>query len=152
MLCRFSGLGYLCHVPWIWQGVLQGTYDQAPCGHILVLKYAFSSICRHESCEVAYKWTGICRQGWYEGLSEAFLGVKSPKVLMLAGTDRLDRTLTIGQMQGRFQMVLLPQVQPLALSILLCMQHPGCGTDSHPLICLCMPYKDCGGAIAHPVI
>jgi hypothetical protein len=37
-------------------------------------------------------------------------------VLMLAGTDRLDRTLTIGQMQGRFQMVLLPQVQPLALS------------------------------------
>lgn len=55
-----------------------------------------------------------CRQGWYEGLSDAFLGVKAPKVLMLAGTDRLDRTLTIGQMQGRFQMVLLPQVQPLA--------------------------------------
>ncbi|BDA49543.1 Protein phosphatase methylesterase 1 [Coccomyxa sp. Obi] len=48
-------------------------------------------------------------QGWYEGLSDAFLGVKVPKVLMLAGTDRLDRTLTIGQMQGRFQLVLLPQ-------------------------------------------
>lgn len=29
---------------------------------------------------------------------------------MLAGTDRLDRELTIGQMQGRFQMVVLPQV------------------------------------------
>jgi len=29
---------------------------------------------------------------------------------MLAGTDRLDRALTIGQMQGRFQMVVLPQV------------------------------------------
>lgn len=52
-----------------------------------------------------------CRQGWYEGLSDAFLGVKVPKVLMLAGTDRLDRTLTIGQMQGRFQLVLLPQAR-----------------------------------------
>ena len=51
-----------------------------------------------------------CRRGWYEGLSEAFLGFKGPKVLMLAGTDRLDRALTIGQMQGRFQMVVLPQV------------------------------------------
>ena len=29
---------------------------------------------------------------------------------MLAGTDRLDRPLTIGQMQGRFQMIVLPQV------------------------------------------
>ena len=51
------------------------------------------------------------RRGWYQGLSEAFLGFKGPKVLMLAGTDRLDRPLTIGQMQGRFQMVVLPQVQ-----------------------------------------
>lgn len=31
------------------------------------------------------------------------------QVLVLAGTDRLDRALTIGQMQGRFQPVLLPQ-------------------------------------------
>ena len=30
---------------------------------------------------------------------------------MLAGTDRLDRPLTIGQMQGKFQPVLLPQVR-----------------------------------------
>ena len=58
-----------------------------------------------------------CRRGWYEGLSEAFLGFKGPKVLMLAGTDRLDRALTIGQMQGRFQMVVLPQV---VLSAALC--------------------------------
>jgi hypothetical protein len=36
-------------------------------------------------------------------------------VLLLAGTDRLDRALTIGQMQGRFQMVLLPQARPHAL-------------------------------------
>ncbi|MEW5312926.1 MAG: hypothetical protein WDW38_004524 [Sanguina aurantia] len=32
-----------------------------------------------------------------------------PKLLILAGTDRLDKVLTIGQMQGKFQMVLLPQ-------------------------------------------
>lgn len=40
-------------------------------------------------------------QGWYEGLSEAFLAVAAPKLLLLAGTDRLDRALTIGQMQVR---------------------------------------------------
>ncbi len=51
------------------------------------------------------------REGWYSGLSGAFLGVREPKVLLLAGTDRLDRALTIGQMQGRFQMVLLPQAR-----------------------------------------
>ncbi len=61
-------------------------------------------------CTVTDSMLSVCRRGWYEGLSEAFLGFKGPKVLMLAGTDRLDRTLTIGQMQGRFQMVVLPQV------------------------------------------
>lgn len=35
--------------------------------------------------------------------------VTVPKVLVLAGTDRLDRVLTVGQMQGKFQLVLLPQ-------------------------------------------
>jgi hypothetical protein len=31
-----------------------------------------------------------------------------PKALLLAGTDRLDRALTIGQMQGKFQLILMP--------------------------------------------
>ncbi|GAB2239844.1 hypothetical protein Droror1_Dr00020362 [Drosera rotundifolia] len=44
-------------------------------------------------------------RGWYEGLSDKFLSCPVPKLLLLAGTDRLDRTLTIGQMQGKFQMV-----------------------------------------------
>jgi protein phosphatase methylesterase 1 len=39
---------------------------------------------------------------------QAFLDVKCPKVLLLAGADRLDRVLTIGQMQGKFQMILMP--------------------------------------------
>jgi protein phosphatase methylesterase 1 len=46
-------------------------------------------------------------KGWYEGLSEKFLSTPVPKLLLLAGTDRLDRTLTIGQMQGKFQMVVV---------------------------------------------
>ncbi|PKA57173.1 protein phosphatase methylesterase 1 [Apostasia shenzhenica] len=44
---------------------------------------------------------------WYEGLSEKFLSCPVPKLLLLAGTDRLDRPLTIGQMQGKFQMLLI---------------------------------------------
>lgn len=50
-------------------------------------------------------------EGWYKGLSDMFMSVVIPKVLVLAGTDRLDRVLTVGQMQGKFQLVLLPQVQ-----------------------------------------
>ncbi|PIN22346.1 putative acetyltransferases and hydrolases with the alpha/beta hydrolase fold [Handroanthus impetiginosus] len=46
-------------------------------------------------------------RSWYEGLSEKFLSCPVPKLLLLAGTDRLDRTLTIGQMQGKFQMVVV---------------------------------------------
>uniref|UniRef100_A0A0D9W5D9 Protein phosphatase methylesterase 1 n=1 Tax=Leersia perrieri TaxID=77586 RepID=A0A0D9W5D9_9ORYZ len=46
-------------------------------------------------------------KGWYEGLSEKFLSCPVQKILLLAGTDRLDRALTIGQMQGKFQMVVV---------------------------------------------
>ena len=46
---------------------------------------------------------------WYLGMSERFLKAKTSKALLLAGTDRLDTTLTIAQMQGKFQMVVFPQ-------------------------------------------
>ncbi|KAK1127310.1 hypothetical protein K0M31_003854 [Melipona bicolor] len=46
--------------------------------------------------------------GWFKDLSTAFLNVPVPKVLLLAGVDRLDRQLTVGQMQGKFQMQVLP--------------------------------------------
>lgn len=39
-----------------------------------------------------------------------FFLVIQPQILILAGTDRLDKPLTIGQMQGKFQLALLPQV------------------------------------------
>ena len=40
-------------------------------------------------------------EGWFAGLSKKFLEAKGGKMLLLAGTDRLDTELTIGQMQGR---------------------------------------------------
>ncbi|KAL4647792.1 protein phosphatase methylesterase 1-like [Arapaima gigas] len=47
--------------------------------------------------------------GWFRGLSALFLSCPIPKLLLLAGVDRLDKDLTIGQMQGKFQMQVLPQ-------------------------------------------
>lgn len=46
-------------------------------------------------------------QGWFSGLSNLFLNVVGPKLLILAGPDRLDKTLMIGQMQGKFQLQVL---------------------------------------------
>lgn len=46
---------------------------------------------------------------WFKGLSLMFLGLSVPKLLLLAGVDRLDKDLTVGQMQGKFQMQVLPQ-------------------------------------------
>lgn len=48
-------------------------------------------------------------EGWFKGLSALFLSCGVPKLLLLAGVDRLDKDLTIGQMQGKFQMQVLPQ-------------------------------------------
>ncbi|XP_023244984.1 protein phosphatase methylesterase 1 [Copidosoma floridanum] len=45
--------------------------------------------------------------GWFHGLSSAFLELSAPKMLLLAGVDRLDRELTVGQMQGKFQLQVL---------------------------------------------
>ncbi|KAL8999728.1 MAG: hypothetical protein Q9169_001545 [Polycauliona sp. 2 TL-2023] len=38
---------------------------------------------------------------WFAGLSTKFLEAKGGKLLILAGTDRLDKELMIGQMQGK---------------------------------------------------
>jgi protein phosphatase methylesterase 1 len=42
-------------------------------------------------------------ENWFVGLSKKFLEARGGKMLLLAGTDRLDTELTIGQMQGRPQ-------------------------------------------------
>ena len=47
-------------------------------------------------------------RGWFEGMSEAFLAQTGmPKLLLLAGSDRLDKPLTIAHMQGQFQLGLV---------------------------------------------
>ncbi|KAF8155295.1 Alpha/Beta hydrolase protein [Mycena galopus ATCC 62051] len=64
----------------------------------------------------AYVWRTPLRStaaywpGWFTGLSAAFLQARTARLLLLAGTDRLDRELMIGQMQGKFQMVVVPGV------------------------------------------
>ena len=45
--------------------------------------------------------------GWFTGISDLFLSLPGHKVLVLAGTDRLDTSLTRGQMQGKFQLLLM---------------------------------------------
>ena len=46
---------------------------------------------------------------WFINLSSKFLIVPATKMLILAGIDMFERDLTVGQMQGKFQMQVLPQ-------------------------------------------
>lgn len=68
-----------------------------------------------EECKQSYTWridlgnTEPHWTGWFTDLSAKFLSVPASKMLVLAGIDRLDRDLTVGQMQGKFQMQILPQ-------------------------------------------
>lgn len=39
-------------------------------------------------------------RGWFTDMSSLFLSVPEPKLLLVAGVERLDKDLTIGQMQG----------------------------------------------------
>jgi protein phosphatase methylesterase 1 len=46
-------------------------------------------------------------ENWFIGLSKKFLEARGGKLLLLAGTDRLDKELIIGQMQGELLFVLV---------------------------------------------
>ncbi|EAU85217.2 protein phosphatase methylesterase 1 [Coprinopsis cinerea okayama7 len=48
--------------------------------------------------------------GWFTSLSSKFLATRTARILILAGTDRLDKELMIGQMMGKFQQVVVPGV------------------------------------------
>ncbi|KAF4152233.1 hypothetical protein CNMCM6069_002431 [Aspergillus lentulus] len=48
-------------------------------------------------------------EDWFIGLSRKFLEGRGGKLLLLAGTDRLDKELMIGQMQGKYQLQVLPE-------------------------------------------
>ncbi|CAM9680331.1 unnamed protein product, partial [Chrysoparadoxa australica] len=69
-----------------------------------------------EDGKVRYSWvtwrTNLLQQqqhweGWFLGLSEMFLALPQPKLLIVAGMDRLDTPLTMGQIQGKFQLKLV---------------------------------------------
>ncbi|KAI9758797.1 MAG: hypothetical protein M4579_002811 [Chaenotheca gracillima] len=53
--------------------------------------------------------TEIFWEDWFTGLSKKFLEAKGGKLLLLAGTDRLDKELMIGQMQGKYQLQVFPE-------------------------------------------
>jgi len=46
---------------------------------------------------------------WFTGMSGLFLRGRAAKGLILAGTDRLDKELMVGQMQGKFQLTVIPE-------------------------------------------
>ncbi|TGZ81887.1 protein phosphatase methylesterase [Ascodesmis nigricans] len=48
-------------------------------------------------------------ENWFIGLSSKFLSASGGKLLILAGTDRLDKELMIGQMQGKYQLIVVPE-------------------------------------------
>ncbi|EHA54826.1 protein phosphatase methylesterase 1 [Pyricularia oryzae 70-15] len=48
-------------------------------------------------------------EGWFVGLSKKFLTGRGGKMLLVAGTDRLDTELTIGQMQGKYALQVFPE-------------------------------------------
>ncbi|EJF59180.1 protein phosphatase methylesterase [Dichomitus squalens LYAD-421 SS1] len=64
----------------------------------------------------AYVWRTPLRStapywtSWFTGLSSKFLASRTARLLILAGTERLDKELMIGQMQGKFQLVVIPNV------------------------------------------
>lgn len=61
---------------------------------------------RPDETESSYIWrinlseTESFWTGWFKGLSQKFLEIPIPKVLLLANIQGLDTALTIGQMQG----------------------------------------------------
>ncbi|KAG6738728.1 hypothetical protein POTOM_058350 [Populus tomentosa] len=102
---NYRGVQCFNPIEWSVRGGSLRNIDSARVSVPATLKYDDSKKCfvyRTRLEETEQYW-----RGWYEGLSDKFLSCPIPKLLLLAGTDRLDRSLTIGQMQGKFQMVVI---------------------------------------------
>ena len=52
----------------------------------------------------------ISHLDWFKGLTNSFLSIRVPKILMLAEKERMDKELTIAQMQGKFRATVLHNV------------------------------------------
>mmetsp|Transcript_29508 Transcript_29508/g.28662 ORF Transcript_29508/g.28662 Transcript_29508/m.28662 type:complete len:171 (-) Transcript_29508:22-534(-) len=46
-------------------------------------------------------------ESWFKGLSSSFLGLRLPKQILLAASDRMDKELTIAHMSGKLKMVVI---------------------------------------------
>ncbi|KAJ9477169.1 Protein phosphatase methylesterase 1 [Pseudozyma hubeiensis] len=81
-----------------------------------ILDDASSDTSQPDPKPYAYRWradllaTEPYWPSWFRGLSSRFLSVKTARLLLLAGTDRLDRELMIGQMQGKYQLEVIADV------------------------------------------
>ena len=60
--------------------------------------------------KVGLKDTEKYWMGWFKGLSKVFLGIHVPKILLTAEKERMDKELTIAQMQGKFKVVVIHNV------------------------------------------
>jgi len=66
--------------------------------------------------------------------------VRAARLLVLAGTDRLDKELMIGQMQGKFQMEVVPDVGHMLHEVSRLRSRDGRDVDAPPG----QPAQDCG--------
>ncbi|KAG2899092.1 hypothetical protein PC116_g16928 [Phytophthora cactorum] len=66
------------------------------------IHWALHSVWKTDLASSAKYW-----HDWFIGLSKQFLSLKEAKVLVLAGSDRLDTELMRGQMMGKFEMRLM---------------------------------------------
>lgn len=80
-------------------------------------------------------------EDWFVGLSKKFLGAKGGKLLLLAGTDRLDTELTIGQMQGEFLFLLFLSFFFLILSRRFAL-YITAYLDNFPSCCQVLTYEN----------
>ena len=46
---------------------------------------------------------------WFSGLTKTFLSLNCKKILFLAGSERMDKDLSIAQMQGKFKLIVVTE-------------------------------------------
>ena len=87
------------------------------CRNPEAVSVSFASMLREETDEQGTRWvwrtplhaTSQFWEGWYESLTETFLGVACPKLLIFSHKRPLDRALAVAQAQGKVQVLNLAQ-------------------------------------------
>jgi len=87
------------------------------CRNPEAVSVSFASMLREETDEDGTRWvwrtplqpTSQFWAGWYDGLTDTFLGVACPKLLISSHKRPLDRALAVAQAQGKLQVLNLAQ-------------------------------------------